>query len=280
MNEKDKLKDGICKKLSQGLSFILDKQLFNSSFNFVYLGVHISLTDLDILHDKQGTIFSNHWKCSLGILYFKIIHMESLFKSEIWQYWKNPLECLHSTEWNDKAVTMFKNLIFLVISWIYLAMSANNNSNNNNNNNERKFGIKKYAMLIMRSGKRLIMKLPNQKKYQNARKEKENYKYLGILETNPIKQVEMKEKIKEYFRRMRKLLESKLYSGNLIKEINTLVASLVRCTGPFLKWTRKELQQMDQRTRKLCIRPYIWEMTYQTIHDKKRRRKRTHQDWR
>ena len=51
--------------------------------------------------------------------------------------------------------------------------------------------------------------------------EKENYKYLGILEADNIKQVEIKEKIKkEYPRRMRKLLETKLYSRNLIKGIN------------------------------------------------------------
>ena len=67
-----------------------------------------------------------------------------------------------------------------------------------------------------------------------------------------IKQVEMKEKIKkEYFRRMRKLLETKQYSMNLIKEINVWAVFLVRCSGPFLKLMKKELKQMDQRTRKL-----------------------------
>ena len=42
---------------------------------------------------------------------------------------------------------------------------------------------------------------------------KETYKYLRILEANTIKQVEMKENIfKKYLRRMRKVLETKLYS--------------------------------------------------------------------
>ena len=41
--------------------------------------------------------------------------------------------------------------------------------------------------------------------------EKENYKYLRILEADTIKQVDMKEKVrKEYPRRMGKLLESKV----------------------------------------------------------------------
>ena len=49
----------------------------------------------------------------------------------------------------------------------------------------------------------------------------------------------------------RKLLETKLNSRNLIKGINTWAVPLVRYSGPFLKWTRDELRQMYQRTRKL-----------------------------
>ena len=72
------------------------------------------------------------------------------------------------------------------------------------------------------------------------------------MEADTIKQVEMKNKIqKEYLRRTRKLLETNLFSRNLIKGINTLAVLLVRYSGPFLKWTRDELRQMDQRTRKL-----------------------------
>ena len=33
--------------------------------------------------------------------------------------------------------------------------------------------------------------------------------------------------------------------------MNTLLVSLVRCSGQFLKWTKEELQQIDQRIRKL-----------------------------
>ena len=62
----------------------------------------------------------------------------------------------------------------------------------------------------------------------------------------------MKDKIlKEYLRRTRKLLETKLSSRNLIKGINTWVVPLVRYSEPFLKCTRDELKQMDQRTWKL-----------------------------
>ena len=72
----------------------------------------------------------------------------------------------------------------------------------------------------MQSGKRHLidgMELPSQDKIRTLG-EKETYKYLGILEADTIKQVEMKEKIKkEYLRRTRKLLQTKLCSRNLIK---------------------------------------------------------------
>ena len=106
----------------------------------------------------------------------------------------------------------------------------------------------------MKSGKRHLtdgIELPNQDKIRSLA-ENETYKYLGILEADTIKQVEMKNKIQiEYLRRTRKLLETKLNSRNLIKGINTRAVPLVRYSGPFLKWTRDELRQMDQRTRKL-----------------------------
>ena len=116
------------------------------------------------------------------------------------------------------------------------------------------FGREKCAMPVMKSGNRHLtdrMELPNQDKIRTLA-ENETYKYLGILEADTIKQLEMKDKIpKEYLRWTRKLLETKLSSQNLIKEINTWAVPLIRYSGPFLKWTRDELKQMDQRTRKL-----------------------------
>ena len=106
----------------------------------------------------------------------------------------------------------------------------------------------------MKSGKRHMtdgIELPNHDKIRTIG-ENETYKYLGILEADTIKQVQMKDKTrKEYLRRTRKLLEIKLSSRNLIKAINIWVVPLVKYSGPFLKWTRDELKQMDQRTRKL-----------------------------
>ena len=80
------------------------------------------------------------------------------------------------------------------------------------------FGTEKCSMLVMKSGKQHLndgMELQNQ---DNIRRlgENEAFKYLGILEANTIKQVEMKDKIQKEFLR-RKLPETKLSSRNLIK---------------------------------------------------------------
>ena len=116
------------------------------------------------------------------------------------------------------------------------------------------FGREKCALLVMKSGKTHLtdgIEQPNQDKIRMLA-ENETYKYLGILEADTIKQVEMKNKIqKEYLRRTRKLLETKLSRRNLIKGRNTSAVPLVRYSRPFLKWTREELRQMEQRTRKL-----------------------------
>ena len=74
-------------------------------------------------------------------------------------------------------------------------------------------------MLVMKSGKRHLtdgMELSNQDKIRTLG-EKETNKYLGILEADTIKRVEMKGKIqKEYLRRTRKRLETNLSIRNLI----------------------------------------------------------------
>ena len=74
------------------------------------------------------------------------------------------------------------------------------------------------------------------KKKSEHSEKKKNYKYLEILEADAIKQVEMKEKVKkEYLRRIRKLLKTKLYSRNLIKGINTWAIPPCKILGAILK---------------------------------------------
>ena len=104
------------------------------------------------------------------------------------------------------------------------------------------FSIEKCVMLVMKSGKQHMtdaMELQNQNNIRTLG-ENETYKYLGILEADTIKQVEMKDKIqKGYCRRTRKLLETKLSSRNLIKEINTWAVSSLDIRDSF--WSGPEM---------------------------------------
>ena len=83
-------------------------------------------------------------------------------------------------------------------------------------------GIEKCAMLVMKSGKRYLtdgMELPNHDKIRTLG-EKETYKYLGILEADTNKQVEMKDKF--FFKNVSEDLESSsrqnYQAGTLSKE--------------------------------------------------------------
>ena len=93
------------------------------------------------------------------------------------------------------------------------------------------FGIEKCAMLVIKRGERKLMngiQLLNQDTIKSL-DQNESYKYLGILEAGNIKQAEIKRKVKkEYLRRTRKLLETKLNSRNLIKGINTWAVPIIR----------------------------------------------------
>ena len=56
---------------------------------------------------------------------------------------------------------------------------------------------------------------------------------------------------KEYIRRLRKVLKSKLNGGNLVRGVNTLAVSLLRYSAAFVSWGKSELQAIDRKTRRL-----------------------------
>ena len=95
------------------------------------------------------------------------------------------------------------------------------------------------------------IQLPHDKVIKSL-EEGESYKYLGVLEANEVMVNEMKDKVKkEYYRRVRKVLETKLNSGNVFKAINTWAVSVVIYSAAFLGWPRLELKEIDRRSRKL-----------------------------
>ena len=56
---------------------------------------------------------------------------------------------------------------------------------------------------------------------------------------------------KEYVRRIRKVLKSKLNGGNLVRGVNTWAVSLLRYSAAFVSWMKSELQVIDRKARKL-----------------------------
>ena len=89
------------------------------------------------------------------------------------------------------------------------------------------------------------MNLPHEKLMKTI--DKEGYKYLGILEYDKVKEKEMKtEFVREYKRRLKLILKSKLNRKNIIKAINSWAGG-----AGVLEWILYELKELDRKTRKL-----------------------------
>ena len=118
------------------------------------------------------------------------------------------------------------------------------------------FGINKCAMLLMKKGKIVNpdgIKLTNDKVIKLL-EEGESYSYLAVLEANEMMVNEMMNKVKKvYYRRVRKVLETKFNSGNVLKAINTWVVLVVRYSAAFLVFSRIQRDEIDRKTRKLQL---------------------------
>ena len=90
------------------------------------------------------------------------------------------------------------------------------------------FGIKKCAMLVIEKGKTVKsvgIELPDGKVIKSL--QEISYKYLRILEVDRFLGEKMKLKVsKEYFKRLKKVLKSKLNGGNLVQGVNTWAVPL------------------------------------------------------
>ena len=79
----------------------------------------------------------------------------------------------------------------------------------------------------------------------------EMYRYLGMDESDGIKNLQMKEKVKkEYYRRVRQILGTQLSSKYKITSINSLAIPVMMYIFGVLDWLRPEIQQLDRKTRK------------------------------
>ena len=107
-----------------------------------------------------------------------------------------------------------------------------------------KFGLQKCATLVMKRGKKeedAGIEMPDGQLMKDLGDG--DYKYLGILEADKIRMGEMKVRVrKEYYRRIRKLLTSKLNGGNMIKVMNTWAAVGVHYIAGIVMWKVDELK--------------------------------------
>ena len=72
------------------------------------------------------------------------------------------------------------------------------------------------------------------------------YKYLGILETEKIKEKKMKEKFsKEYLPRLKLILRLKLNGRNKIIPLNIWAVLITRYGAGILKWNTDALKNLD-----------------------------------
>lgn len=55
----------------------------------------------------------------------------------------------------------------------------------------------------------------------------------------------------EYYRGVRKVMEIKLNSVNLLKALNNWAAAVLSYSAPFLDWERLEILEMERKTRNL-----------------------------
>ena len=105
-------------------------------------------------------------------------------------------------------------------------------------------GIKKCGLIIMERGRVIRtdgIRLPDGQQLKDI--DETDYIYLAILETDKIKEKEMKKKFsKEYLRWLRLILRLKLNERNKIMIVNTWVVSLMRYGAGILKWNTDELK--------------------------------------
>ena len=115
------------------------------------------------------------------------------------------------------------------------------------------FRVKKCGIAIMKRGKLVESEDINLGNRESIKAiDLEAYKYLGILEADKIKENEMKEMFsKEYLRRTKLIMRSKLNGRNKIMAVNIWAVSLMRYGAGILGWNTNELQKLDRKTRKI-----------------------------
>ena len=115
------------------------------------------------------------------------------------------------------------------------------------------FGIKKCWVLVLKRSKIAKMEGVVLSDGQVMKEiEDRGYRYLGILETDHLKEKEMKDLFsKEYKRRLKLVLKSKLSGKNKIMAANTWAVAILRYSASVVEWKTDDLKVLDRMTRKM-----------------------------
>ena len=121
-----------------------------------------------------------------------------------------------------------------------------------------KFGLDKCNVLNIRKGKLTQMNDITLLSGETikALDLRDQYKYLGMLQSNEIDKKNIKDKFRtEYFERVKKILKSSLNSKNTIQAINTYAVPSLSYGFVVLDWSITELECIDRQTRNI-LRQY------------------------
>ena len=145
----------------------------------------------------------------------------------------------------------------------------------------RGFGLAKSSKITFKKGK--LVQLQNlvmdiNREIQELEQGK-TYRYLGIEESEGIQHQQMKERLKqEYRRRLRMILKSELNVRNKITAIGALAVPVLRYSFGINNWGIEEIKQIDKKTRKMLTMYKMHQRKAdirQAICNEERRRERT-----
>ena len=115
------------------------------------------------------------------------------------------------------------------------------------------FGLEKCAKVTITRGKMesgTAIVLPDGREIKNLDLE-EHYKYLGLMESDRLQSDCIKTKVrKEYKKRIRLILKSKLHGRHQIDAINSFALPVLTYPAGIIKYTQEEKRSLDNMTRK------------------------------
>jgi hypothetical protein len=116
------------------------------------------------------------------------------------------------------------------------------------------FGVEKCTKITFKRGKLIHSQnvVININREIQELEQVKTYKYLGIEESEGIQHQQMKERLKEeYRRRLRMILKSELKARNKITATGALAVPVLRYSFGIINWRIEEIKQIDRKTSRM-----------------------------